>query len=110
MDWSVSTEGDATIGCPQGRVDEESWELFLARMSETIKSASEAGHRLIIDLSRLDYMSSRGLRALTVAKREADGLSVAMILARPNERMAEILAISRYDKIFPVIPSIGTTG
>jgi anti-sigma B factor antagonist len=46
-------------------------------------------------------MSSRGLRALTMAKREA-GDVVKITLAAPNERMREILAISRYDKLFLV--------
>ncbi|MGH6781212.1 MAG: STAS domain-containing protein [Sphingomonadaceae bacterium] len=106
MEWSVNTVGDATIGCPQGRVDEETWELFLARMNETITAAADAGHRFVLDLSDLDYMSSRGLRAVTIAKREADARGLAMTLARPNDRMREILAISRYDKIFTVTASI----
>ncbi|SNS38157.1 anti-sigma B factor antagonist/stage II sporulation protein AA (anti-sigma F factor antagonist) [Sphingomonas laterariae] len=105
MEWSIETVEGATIGCPQGRVDEESWELFLARMNETILAAAAAGHRFVLDLARLDYMSSRGLRALTIAKREADVHGVPMALARPNDRLREILAISRYDKIFPVTAS-----
>lgn len=110
MEWSANTMGDATIGCPEGRVDEESWELFLAHMTDAIRSAGQAGQRFVLDLSRLDYMSSRGLRALTVARREADALSVPMVLARPNDRMAEILAISRYDRIFTVTSSIEVAG
>jgi anti-anti-sigma factor len=47
-------------------------------------------------------MSSRGLRALTLGKREADGLGVAMVLVAPNAIVREILQISRYDKIFRV--------
>ena len=47
-------------------------------------------------------MSSRGLRALTLAKREA-GADGAITLAAPNDRMREILAISRYDKLFKVV-------
>jgi anti-sigma B factor antagonist/stage II sporulation protein AA (anti-sigma F factor antagonist) len=50
-------------------------------------------------------MSSRGLRALTIARREA-GEAVAIRLARPNPRMREILAISRYDKLFEVVDEI----
>lgn len=107
MEWATSVTGDATIGCPRGRVDEESWEDFLAHMNGAIRSAGESGHHFVLDLSGLDYMSSRGLRALTVARREADALSVTMTLARPNARMAEILAISRYDRIFTVTSSIG---
>lgn len=110
MDWSINDMADATIGCPQGRVDEESWESFLAHMIETIALAGDAGHRFVLDLAGVDYMSSRGLRALTIGKREADARSVAMTLARPNDRMREILAISRYDKIFQITASIEATG
>jgi hypothetical protein len=44
-------------------------------------------------------MVSRGLRALTMAQRE--GATVQ--LARPNAQMTEILGISRYDKLFPIV-------
>ena len=57
---------------------------------------------MIIDLSELDYMSSRGLRVLTVAKRQADEAGITVMLASPNEVMREILAISRYDKLFTI--------
>ncbi len=50
-------------------------------------------------------MVSRGLRALTLAQREADP-DTAVILAAPNERMREILQISRYDKMFKVVDSV----
>ncbi len=61
---------------------------------------------MIIDLSELDYMSSRGLRVLTVAKREADESGIAIALASPNEVMREILAISRYDKLFTITDTV----
>ena len=67
---------------------------------------------LVVDLTGLDYMSSRGLRALTMAKREA-GDTVRITLAAPNDRMREILAISRYDKLFDVTdeaPAAGGSG
>ena len=62
---------------------------------------------VIVDLSELDYMSSRGLRVLTVAKRQADEAAIAIVLASPNEVMSEILAISRYDKLFTITGSAG---
>lgn len=96
----------ALIAHPQGRIDEESWEEFQAGLSEAIDRAAADGAPLILDLAGVDYMSSRGLRVLTIAKRQADGAKVALSLARPNERMREILAISRYDKIFTVADSI----
>ena len=59
-----------------------------------------------LDLSGVDYMSSRGLRVLTLARREAETHKIAFTLAKPNERMREILAISRYDKIFKIEDSL----
>ena len=38
---------------------------------DAVREARDSRASLVIDLSSLDYMSSRGLRALTLAKREA---------------------------------------
>jgi anti-anti-sigma factor len=86
---------------PRGRVDETNWEAFSEGLIAAVRQARAASATLIVDLSGLDYMSSRGLRALTLAKREA-GDDVGVVLAGPNARMREILAISRYDRLFVV--------
>ena len=90
------------MGRVTGRVDETTWEAFSQALIAAVKAAAAAGGApLVVDLSGLVYMSSRGLRALTMAKREA-GDVVKISLASPNDRMREILAISRYDKLFEV--------
>ena len=104
MDWQVSRSEGRLIGAPTGRVDETTWEAFSEHLIAAVRDAAAAGEMLVIDLSGLDYMSSRGLRALTIAKREA-GENVAIQLAAPNPRMREILAISRYDKLFTITGS-----
>jgi anti-anti-sigma factor len=53
-------------------------------------------------------MSSRGLRVLTIAKRQAEMSGLTITLAGPNEVMREILAISRYDKLFHVSDTVDT--
>lgn len=103
MEYSLEMRDDAVLVHVDGRVDESTWEAFGAGLSEALDQARQSGlAKIIIDLSELDYMSSRGLRALTVAKREGDEAGVAIVLASPNEVMREILAISRYDKLFVV--------
>ena len=94
------------MGEPVGRVDETTWEAFFGHLSEAVREAAASGAPLFVDLSGLDYMSSRGLRALTMAKREA-GEAVVITLAAPNARMREILAISRYDKLFAIVDDVG---
>ena len=107
MEYSLDRRDNAIVVRVSGRVDESSWEAFGTALSEAILDARQAslGH-LVIDLSALDYMSSRGLRALTVAKRQADEAEIMIRLASPNDVMREILAISRYDKLFMITDTV----
>jgi anti-anti-sigma factor len=103
IDWSSEERGEALVLTPNGRVDETTADDFKNQMV----SAVETGLKIVvIDLSNIAYMSSRGLRALTLAQRAANGSDTTIVLARPNETMREILAISRYDMVFRVADTI----
>jgi anti-anti-sigma factor len=107
MDYSIDRRDDAIVVTVCGRVDESSWTAFGVGLGEAIDKTREANlAKVVIDLAQLDYMSSRGLRVLTVAKREGDEAGVTVSLASPNEVMREILAISRYDKLFTIAEAI----
>ncbi len=108
MEWSARRTETLLIGEPIGRVDETTWEDFLGFLTNAIIDAASAGLSFTIDLDGVDYMSSRGLRVLTIAKRDAEANNVTLTLARPNARMREILSISRYDKIFKIDDTITT--
>lgn len=108
MEYSLVVQEYAVHVRVDGRVDEATWEAFGVALSEAVRQAGQSGlPTVVIDLSELDYMSSRGLRVLTVAKRQADEVAIAIELASPNEVMSEILAISRYDKLFTITGSSG---
>ena len=105
MDWRLRNDGARLVASPTGRVDEDSWKDFSSHLSAAVREAVDAEVPLVIDLSGLEYMTSKGLRALTMAKNEAKG-AVAIRLAAPNPTMRRILAISRYDMLFPVVASV----
>lgn len=101
--WRSDALPGGRIVAPEGRVDEATAAAFGEGLAEAVRAAHDAGaQRLAIDLGEVEYMSSRGLRALTLAGRKASELGVAVVLTRPNAIMREILAISRYDKVFRV--------
>jgi anti-sigma B factor antagonist len=109
MDFICRSAEGILIAGVHGRVDEATWQDFADRMSEAIdQAAASKQSELMLDLSGLDYMSSRGLRVLTMAKRQAEAAGLTITLAAPNEVMREILAISRYDKLFHVSNSVDT--
>jgi anti-sigma B factor antagonist len=96
---------------PTGRIDEASATAFAERLAQEIEAAAADGSkRLAIDLAGIDYMSSRGLRGLTLAQRQSGESGIVIVLVRPNEIMREILAISRYDKVFQVFDGIEQIG
>ena len=110
MECTYDRVGEAVVFEVDGRVDEATWEQFGKLLEEAIGKADLWGNkRLVIDLSKLAYMSSRGLRVLTIAKRHGEQAGVEIELACPNEVMREILAISRYDKIFVVTDTVNAT-
>src|SRR5262245_66541615 len=98
MEYSLEQRDDAVLVLVDGRVDEATWEAFGAALKEAIGQAGQSGvGKVAIDLSELDYMSSRGLRALTVAKRQGDEANIVIILASAAEVLRQILHLSRYD-------------
>jgi anti-anti-sigma factor len=106
VDWDSDNRADGLVVRPNGRVDETNWQSFAETLSSHVQGASGRQKGLVLDLSGLEYMSSRGLRALTLAQRTGKDIGVEITLAAPNERMREILAISRYDKVFRVVESL----
>ena len=103
MQVSFDPARDILIARPVGRVDEGSWEEFGAMLEKGVDlAAADDCETLLIDLSGIDYMSSRGLRVLTTTKARGIAAGVSIRLAAPNEVMREILAISRYDRLFDV--------
>lgn len=103
LEWTTERRGNALIVSPSGRVDETTATDFAERLAAEVLEAKAAGAgQLVVDLAGIGYMSSRGLRGLTLTQRKGTENGVTIVLARPNEIMREILAISRYDKVFKV--------
>jgi anti-sigma B factor antagonist len=106
MIWSQEARDGVIVAAPQGKIDESTAQDFGTGLEGAVDEAATASTRLILDCSGIEYMSSRGLRALTLAKRKADGAGVKILLAAPNGVVREILAISRYDKLFGVTETV----
>jgi anti-sigma B factor antagonist len=109
MDLRLRRDAERLVGEIAGRVDEDSWRDFSAQLNVAVREAVGAGLPLVLDLTELEFMTSKGLRALTMAKKEAAG-AVTITLAAPNLTMRRILSISRYDMLFPVVDHVDPAG
>lgn len=103
LQWTHEERGDALVLSPKGRVDEATADAFKDHLIEAMQTGVDTA---VIDLAGIDYMSSRGLRAFTLAQRAATQNGTTIVLAAPNDTLREILQISRYDTIFTVTETV----
>lgn len=106
MELVSETRGNALVVAPVGVVDHDSAQAFESRLQEKLRTAAEKGLSLIIDMAKLDYMSTVGLRVLMRASKRARELSVDIRVANMTACMREIFQISRFDKVIPVFDTV----
>jgi anti-anti-sigma factor len=67
-----------------------------------LSNALAAQQAIVLDLSRLEYVSSAGLRCFMLAAKEAKARSGRILVAALQPMVAEIFQISRFDMVLPV--------
>ena len=103
MDIMVSTMKRATLIEVKGRVDSTN----ATQLAQALNEQLDAGHHmLVVDLSRVDYMSSAGLRELVSALKKAHKSAGGDLrLACMSERVKEVFALAGLDTIFHIYPT-----
>lgn len=95
--------GTATVLYPDGRLDQDSAETFQEHLLQAVSGGSEA---VIVDFSKIPYISSVGLRAIMIAAKhsKADGISFTVADLTPT--VNEIFEISRFNFVVTVFESM----
>lgn len=90
-----------------GRLDQDTCEAFRAQlMGFVADAAAETGGAVVLDLSGLEYVSSAGLRCFMLASREARAKRAGIFVAALQPMVAEIFAISHFNLVFQVFPTV----
>ena len=99
MEITQRVEGDVTVFLPVGRMDT----LAADEMDQALHAAvAGGGHKIVVDMSGVDYISSAGLRSLAavLVKSRAEGGD--MKLAALNERVTRVFNIIGFDLLMSV--------
>lgn len=84
-----------------GRVDSNTAPEF----ERVLKDTLDAGrYQIVLDLEKVDYMSSAGLRALVAALKTARRQGGDVRIANPSSRVAEVLQLAGLTSLFEVYP------
>lgn len=65
----------------------------------------EEPERLIVHLSKVDYIDSSGVGSLVEIYRRLKRKGHKMILVAPSERVGSVLEITRLDQFFTIVPT-----
>ncbi len=95
-------EHTTSIYAPVGRIDSSNAAVAEAEMLNKIREGSPL---LIIDLQRLDYLSSAGLRVLLLAAKTCRAGGGKAVIQQASPAVSEVLKISGFDKIIPMLDS-----
>lgn len=103
MDITVSTMKRATLLEVNGRVDSSN----ATQLADALNEQIDAGHHmLVVDLSRVEYMSSAGLRELVAALKKARRATGGDVrLASLHPRVKEVFGLAGLDTIFHIYPT-----
>lgn len=102
MDMNVRQEDDITIVCPNGRIDVNTRSEFLGSVVQIIDTGSK---KLLLDLSKTDYMSSAGIRALLEIADHAKTNGGKFIICSPSDSICELFQIVHIETHIQVYPT-----
>lgn len=93
---TISEIGKVVVIAPVGRIDSTTAERFALALQNEI----ERGHwNLVINLARVDYMSSAGVHAIMAAWREARKYAGDVRLAGANKEIRNVFSMSGLSKM-----------
>jgi anti-sigma B factor antagonist len=106
MQFSSSQLADVTLAVPVGRIDQTGAPALEQALSPLVAQAGAEKGAIVLDFSGVDYISSVGLRVLMIASKAMRQHGARIVLAAPQPVVAEILSISRFDRVLEIAPAV----
>jgi anti-anti-sigma factor len=103
MEFGTREQDGRTVITVSGRLDSANAAEFDRRSQEVIGGGA---HRLVLDLSGLEYVSSAGLRSVLTAAKQAQAAGGGLAIAGLRGVTKEVFSISGFDSILPTFADV----
>ena len=106
MDLSPKRFADTMVLAPAGRIDHQNAEAFRTALGPHLDNCAADKDRVVLDLSRLEYISSAGLRIFMLAAKQTKAQQGTLAVTGLPPVVSEIFSIARFDLILQMFPSL----
>ena len=100
MQVSQERYADALVLTPVGRIDNSTTDGLRTDLASQVTPCRKGGDRLVLDFSKVDYISSVGLRVLMLAAKKVREQEGTIVVAALQPVVREIFEISRFNLVF----------
>jgi anti-sigma B factor antagonist len=106
MDLAPRRFGNTIVLSPAGRLDHATADDFKDALLAQMGSCVAGQDLLVLDLSKVPYIASVGLRALMIASKQVKVQGGTLVVAALQPVVKEIFEISRFTLVFNTFPSV----
>ena len=100
MHISQEHYADTLVLTLAGRIDNSTTEGLKAGLDAYVANCRAEGDKLVLDFSRVEYISSVGLRVLMLAAKQSREQGGTIVVAALQPVVREIFEISRFNLVF----------
>ena len=97
---------DVLVLSPEGRIDHGNSEDFRNSLGPFVDRCKSGGERIVLDLGRVDYISTAGLRCFMLAEKQAKTQGGTIVVAAMQPVVKEIFEISRFTLVFETFATV----
>ena len=104
MECKVRNIANVVLIEAEGRIDHGTAPAFGSVLLPHVEGCTREEKILLVDLSKVNYMSSAGLRVLMIAAKGCRKQEGKVVLAGLQPTVQEVFKIGRFDMVFDVYP------
>ena len=106
MECKIQNLNDVVLIELEGRIDHSTAPAFGSALLPQVNGCAGENKKLLLDLGKVTYMSSAGLRVLMIAAKGCRKEGGKVFLAALQPTLQEIFKIGRFDMVFETFPTV----
>lgn len=106
MECKIQNLANVVLFEVEGRIDHSTAPAFGSALLPHVEGCAGEDKKLLLDLGKVTYMSSAGLRVLMIAVKGCRKQSGRIVLAALPPTVQEVFKIGRFDMVLETFPTV----